>query len=270
MPIGLGYASYAPLHGEASMEVQTMRKLIAGNWKMNGLTPALDEIGAIVEGLGGASDHADILICPPATLVAAAVVNASGSSLSIGGQTCHSTESGAHTGDISAAMLKNAGANYVIVGHSERRADHGETDETVAAQTVAALSAGLTPIICCGESLEQREAGETSEVILSQLAVSIPDAVAGKPFVVAYEPIWAIGTGLTANTDQIGEVHDAIREALKERFGTQADTTPILYGGSMKPGNAAEILSVANVDGGLIGGASLKAADFLAIYAAAK
>ena len=247
-----------------------MRKLIAGNWKMNGQRAALGEIEAIIEGLAGRHKNADIVICPPATLVAAAASTASGSALSIGGQTCHSKESGAHTGDISAAMLKDAGASYVIVGHSERRADHGESDADIAAQTSAALANGLTPIICCGESLEQREAGETKNVILAQLAASIPAEAEGKSFVVAYEPIWAIGTGLTANPGQIGEVHDAIRAALANRFGDQSANTPILYGGSMKPANAAEILAVANVDGGLIGGASLKAADFLAIYDAAK
>lgn len=237
---------------------------------MNGLASALGEIEAITEGLAAFQDHADILICTPATLVKSAADKAASSALHIGGQTCHPKASGAHTGDISAEMLKDAGANYVIVGHSERRADHGESDEFVAAQATAALEAGLTPIICCGESLEQREAGQTNEIILAQLAASIPDSVSGTPFVVAYEPIWAIGTGLTANTEQIGEVHKAIRNALQERFGAQADTTPILYGGSMKPGNAAEILGVPNVDGGLIGGASLKASDFLAIYEAAK
>ena len=247
-----------------------MRKLIAGNWKMNGLKASLGEIEAVIGGLGSLHENADILICTPATLVAAAASAASASSLSIGGQTCHPNESGAHTGDISAAMLKDAGASHVIVGHSERRADHNESDEDIAAQASAALSQGLTPIICCGESLQQREAGDTNTVILGQLSASIPKTVEGKPFVVAYEPIWAIGTGLTASPEQIGDVHDAVRSALKERFGEQGAATPILYGGSMKPANAAEILAVSNVDGGLIGGASLKAADFLAIYEAAK
>lgn len=247
-----------------------MRKLIAGNWKMNGQSAAFAEVDAVLTGLSSAHSNADILICPPATLLRSMADKASGSALKIGGQTCHQNESGAHTGDISAAMLVDAGAAYVIVGHSERRADHHESDETVSAQAAAALEAGLIPIICCGESLEQREAGQTNEIILGQLAKSIPDAASGKEFVVAYEPIWAIGTGLTASPEQIGEVHDAIRAALNNRFGDQAASTPILYGGSMKPGNAAEILAVNDVDGGLIGGASLKAADFLAIYAAAE
>ena len=247
-----------------------MRKLIAGNWKMNGLKASLGEIGAVIEGLESRHDAADILLCTPATLVAAAASAASGSALNIGGQTCHAKVSGAHTGDISAEMLSDAGATHVIVGHSERRADHHESDADIAAQASAALAQGLTPIICCGESLERREAGETNSIILGQLAISIPDDAKGKAFVVAYEPIWAIGTGLTASPDQIGEVHDAVRAALKERFGNQGAATPILYGGSMKPANAVEILGVSNVDGGLIGGASLKAADFLAIYDAAK
>lgn len=246
-----------------------MRKLIAGNWKMNGLKASLSEITAVNAGLNASHDAADILICTPATLVAAAAGVAEGSSLQIGGQTCHSNESGAHTGDISAAMLRDAGASHVIVGHSERRAEHHESDQDVASQAIAALSQGLTPIICCGESLAQREAGETKSVILGQLAASIPDEVKGKSFVVAYEPIWAIGTGLTASPEQIGDVHDAVRTALTVRFGDHGASTPILYGGSMKPANAEEILAVSNVDGGLIGGASLKAADFLAIYEAA-
>ena len=246
-----------------------MRKLIAGNWKMNGLKASLSEIEAVISGLGSRHKDADILLCTPATLVSDAASAASGSPLNIGGQTCHANESGAHTGDISASMLKDVGATYVIVGHSERRADHHESDGDIAAQASAALSQGLVPIICCGESLAQREAGDTNKIILGQLAASIPDDVKGKDFVVAYEPIWAIGTGLTATPEQIGDVHDAVRAALTERFGDQGAATPILYGGSMKPGNAAEILSVSNVDGGLIGGASLKADDFLAIYDAA-
>lgn len=247
-----------------------MRKLIAGNWKMNGVSASLTEVEAVAAGLSAAHSNADILLCGPATLVKSMSEKALGSSLCIGGQTCHSKEVGAHTGDISAPMLVDAGASYVIVGHSERRADHFESDEIVASQASAAISAGLIPIICCGETLEQRESGKTTDVILSQLAASIPEAAAGKRFVVAYEPIWAIGTGLTATTDQIGEVHASIRDALKARFAGQADETPILYGGSMKPANAADILAVDHVDGGLIGGASLKAADFLAIYAAAE
>ena len=237
---------------------------------MNGLKASLGEISAVITGLESSHDKADILICPPTTILSTVAETASGSPLSVGGQTCHAKASGAHTGDVSAPMLADAGASYVIVGHSERRGDHGESDEDVSAQATAAIDAGLIPIICCGESLEQREAGLTNDIILRQLAASIPEAGSGKPIVVAYEPIWAIGTGLTASTDQIGEVHSAIRKYLIDRFGDQGSETRILYGGSMKPANAAEILAVGNVDGGLIGGASLKAADFLAIYAAAE
>lgn len=237
---------------------------------MNGTSASISEVEGILTGLSSAHNNADILICPPSTLVDAFVKKTAGSQLRIGGQTCHNNDSGAHTGDISASMLADIGATYVIVGHSERRANHHESDETVSLQAIAAISAGLTPIICCGESLEQREAGKTESVILEQLAKSIPDQAASAPFVIAYEPIWAIGTGLTASPEQIGEVHAAIRSALSARFGDKAGGTPILYGGSMKPANAAEILAVDNVDGGLIGGASLKAADFLAIYEAAK
>lgn len=233
---------------------------------MNGLQRSLTEIEAVVAGLKDIGDHADILICPPATLISVAAEKVKNSTLSIGGQSCHPKQSGAHTGDISAEMLKDVGAEFVIVGHSERRGDHHETDSDVAAQAEAAISEGLVPIICCGESLEQREAGQTNEIILAQLRASIPASAAGKPFVIAYEPIWAIGTGLTASPEQIGEVHTQIRSFLSKNFGEQAASTRILYGGSMKPGNAAEILAVENVDGGLIGGASLKAEDFLAIY----
>lgn len=242
-----------------------VRTLIAGNWKMNGETAALETIRAIADGLEGAHANADALICPPMTLLASA---AGHGRLAVGGQDCHAAASGAHTGDISAEMLADAGASYVILGHSERRADHHETDATVAAKTEAALRAGLTPIICVGESLAQREAGETLAVIGAQLAGSLPDALASEAFVVAYEPIWAIGTGKVATTDQIADVHVAIRDTLTKRFGDTGGAAPILYGGSMKPGNAAEILAVDDVNGGLIGGASLKADDFLAIYAA--
>jgi len=247
-----------------------MRKLIAGNWKMNGLNSALTEVEAVIAGLKSSHDEADILLCPPATLITSMVNLASDSALAVGGQTCHTDTSGAFTGDISAEMLADAGATYAIVGHSERRAAYAETNVKVASQAEKALDAGMTPIICCGESLEQREAGETERYVLSQIAASVPDSVRGKHFVVAYEPIWAIGTGLTASIEQIEEVHTSIRNALDKRFGAQGRATPILYGGSMKPGNAGDILATPNVDGGLIGGASLKAADFLAIYEQAK
>ena len=246
------------------------RTLIAGNWKMNGAPASLAVIKAVIHGLDEAGNGADCLICPPATLLAPASDIAKGTALAIGGQDCHAAESGAHTGDVSAEMLAAAGASYVILGHSERRADHAESDEIVSAKAEAALRAGLTPIVCVGESLEQREAGETLSVIQSQLSGSLPDRLAQADFVVAYEPIWAIGTGKVANTDQIGEVHAAIRTSLASRFGASGENAPVLYGGSMKPGNAADILAVQDVNGGLIGGASLKAEDFLAIYACAQ
>ncbi|MEO0714337.1 MAG: triose-phosphate isomerase [Pseudomonadota bacterium] len=246
------------------------RTVIAGNWKMNGLLAAIAEIEAVVAGLPGRHTDADILICPPATLITAAAQAAGGSSLSIGAQDVHAAESGAHTGDLSCAMLSEAGASHVIVGHSERRADHGETSADVAAKAEAAQGSGLIPIICVGETLDEREAGRTLDIIAAQLDTSIPDTAPGAPFIVAYEPVWAIGTGKVAGTEQIAEVHDFIRSRLTERFGAPGSTTPILYGGSMKPGNAADILAVAHVNGGLIGGASLKATDFLAIYDAAK
>lgn len=235
---------------------------------MNGLRAALSEVEAVNARLAEMADGADCLLCPSATLVAAMASAASGR-LKVGGQTCHPAESGAHTGDVSAEQLADAGASYVIVGHSERRADHGETDAVVAAQAAAACRAGLTPIICVGETLDQREAGDTMAVIEGQIAGSLPEDLRGTAFVVAYEPVWAIGTGKVATTDQIGEVHGRIRALLNDRFGGQGADTPILYGGSMKPGNAAEILAVEDVNGGLIGGASLKADDFMAIYAAA-
>ena len=245
------------------------RTVIAGNWKMNGLRDTLGEAEAVMVGLEEAHEGAECLICPPATLVFALSNRARESRLGIGGQTCHPAEKGAHTGDISAEMLADAGASHVIVGHSERRADHGESDDVVAAQVEAALRAGLIPIICIGETLAEREAGDTLKVVSAQLAGSLPETLAGKDVIVAYEPVWAIGTGLTPTLEQIDEVHTAIRAQLSERFGPAGTGAPILYGGSMKPGNAAEILSVPEVNGGLIGGASLKASDFLAIYAAA-
>ncbi len=235
---------------------------------MNGLKSALSEVELVNAKLNQLPDKADILLCPPATLVCAMAAVA-GPRLKIGGQTCHTAESGAHTGDVSAQMLADAGASYVIVGHSERRADHAETDSVVAAQAEAALGAGLVPIICVGETLDQREAGATAQVITDQLSGSLPDALTGANFVVAYEPVWAIGTGKVASIEQIEAVHTAIRALLSARFGDQGAGTPILYGGSMKPGNAAEILGVNDVNGGLIGGASLKASDFVAIYEAA-
>lgn len=235
---------------------------------MNGLSAALAEVDAINDILPQLEDKADCLLCPPATLIASMQARAH-PRLKVGGQSCHASENGAHTGDIAAEMLADAGASYVIVGHSERRQDHGETDADIASQAEAALRANLIPIICCGESLETRKADATLDFISAQLAGSLPDSLSAQTFVVAYEPIWAIGTGEVATPDQIADVHAHIRNILVERFADTGTNTPILYGGSMKPGNAADILAVQNVDGGLIGGASLKAADFMSIYKAA-
>jgi len=245
-----------------------MRHLIAGNWKMNGLAASLDEARKIAQGAKEAEGKADVLLCPPATLIAQMRWATRDFPLLIGGQNCHSKPSGAHTGDISAEMLKDAGAGAVIVGHSERRADHGETDEAVRAKAEAARRAGLTAIVCIGETEGERDAGTTLDVVSRQLAGSVPD---GEPadIVIAYEPVWAIGTGRTPSEADIGEVHAHIRAGLKARFGSAGGAVRILYGGSMKPDNAAAILKVAEVNGGLVGGASLKAADFLGIVRAA-
>lgn len=238
-----------------------MKPLIAGNWKMNGLSVARREIEALISKLGGsAPEDRDILICPPATLVAAFAASYSDEGIQIGGQDCHPETNGAHTGDISAEMLADAGAAYVIVGHSERRADHGETDATVKSKAEAAFRAGLTPIICVGETKDEREAGKALDVVGAQLSGSLPES--GEAYVVAYEPVWAIGTGLTPTNDDIGDMHDFIRAKTPE--GTR-----LLYGGSVKPGNAKEILAITNVNGALVGGASLKADDFYPIIEAA-
>ncbi|MEL6830924.1 MAG: triose-phosphate isomerase [Pseudomonadota bacterium] len=245
------------------------RRLIAGNWKMNGSRTSLSEFEKMVSLISTFPDHADCLVCPPATLISP-FKQAAGGRISLGGQTCHCELNGAYTGDLSAEMLAEAGATYVIVGHSERRDEHGETDEIVAAQASAAVRARLIPIICVGESLAEREAGNALEVVARQLEGSIPGSFASdQSFAIAYEPIWAIGTGQVANPPQIEEIHTHMRRLLMKRFGTGSESIPLLYGGSMKPGNAVEILAVKDVDGGLIGGASLKADDFMAIYAAA-
>ena len=241
--------------------LNAMKPLIAGNWKMNGLAGARSEIEALIAKFGGAiPDDRDVLICPPATLIAAFAAQYSDEGVQIGGQDCHHHVSGAHTGDISAQMLADAGAAYVIVGHSERRADHGESDALVKAKAVAALNAGLTPIICVGETRKQREAGRALEIAGGQLAGSLPQT--SEDIVVAYEPVWAIGTGLTPTNDDIAAMHDFIRS--RTPLGAR-----LLYGGSVKPGNAKEILAISNVNGALVGGASLKADDFYAIIAAA-
>jgi triosephosphate isomerase (TIM) len=244
------------------------RKLAAGNWKMNGLTASLSEVASLIA--AHPAPVCEVLICPPATLIAQLnwqIGHAKGHILP-GGQDCHADASGAHTGDISAAMLKDAGASHVILGHSERRTDHGETDALVRAKALAAQAADLIAIICIGETHAQRLAGETLAVVGTQLAGSLPDTATGANTVIAYEPVWAIGTGLVPTLPQIAEVHAFIRAGLTTRFGTDGATFRILYGGSVKPSNAAEIFGVPDVDGALVGGASLKAADFGPIIAA--
>ncbi len=243
-----------------------MRKLAAGNWKMNGTAAALAEVQALIA--AHPAPTCEMLLCPPATLIAQAAAAAGGAALAIGGQDCHPKASGAHTGDISAAMLKDAGATYVILGHSERRADHGETDALVHAKAEAAVAAGLVPVVCVGETEAQRDAGDTLAVIGAQLDSSVPAGSTAATLVVAYEPVWAIGTGRTPTLEQIAEVHAFLRDRLTARIGAQAAGVRLLYGGSVKPSNAGEIFAVPHVDGALVGGASLKAADFGAIVAA--
>ena len=244
----------------------TRRKLAAGNWKMNGLTASLAELRAIVA--GAATAGAEVAICPPATLIAPAVAAAAGSKVAIGGQDCAVAASGAHTGDVAAEMLADAGATLVIVGHSERRTNHGETDALVRAKAEAAWRAGLVAILCIGETEAERRSDKTDAVLDRQIAGSVPDGATAASLVIAYEPVWAIGTGLTPSTDDIRAAHAHIRLRLHERFGAEAEKIRILYGGSVKPANAVEIMGLPGVDGALVGGASLKAADFLGIVAA--
>jgi triosephosphate isomerase len=245
-----------------------LRPLVAGNWKMNGLAASVAELEKIVAGAGSVSRKADLMICPPATLLAQFAKAARGNAVAIGGQDCHAAASGAHTGDISAEMLADASATAVIVGHSERRTDHHETDGQVRAKAKAAWRAGLTAIVCIGETRAQREASETLKVVGSQLEGSVSDGATSANLVIAYEPVWAIGTGLTPTAADVAEVHAFIRKALRQRFGEEGRKIRILYGGSVKPSNARELFGVADVNGGLTGGASLKAEDFLAIAAA--
>lgn len=243
------------------------RKLAAGNWKMNGTNAALSELAALCA--ADPTDNTDILICPPATLLDRAAKITASAPIAIGGQDCHHAVTGAHTGDISAEMLGDAGATAVIVGHSERRADHNEHNEDIRAKARAAWDANLLAVVCLGESLAEREAANTLDIIGGQLAGSLPDAATGENLVVAYEPIWAIGTGKVPTLEQIGEVHDFIRARLVRRFGEgEGNAIRILYGGSVKPSNATDIFAVDNVDGALVGGASLKATDFSAIITA--
>lgn len=237
------------------------RKLAAGNWKMNGLAATLDEAKTIAE---HHSPTIDTLICPPATLLAQMNWAKGESAVALGGQDCHPNNSGAHTGDISAQMLKDAGATYTLTGHSERRTDHHETDATILAKSSAAHDANLIAVICIGETLKEREDGTTLSIIDTQLAGSIPDTATGTNTVIAYEPVWAIGTGKVPTSEQIAQVHAHIRSRLTARF-QDGDAMRILYGGSVKSSNAAEIFAIPDVDGALVGGASLKATDFIPI-----
>jgi triosephosphate isomerase len=243
----------------------TIQPLIAGNWKMNGLKASMAEFEAMLAGAKALAGKAGLLVCPPATLLAAFADKAKGREIAVGAQDCHPKASGAHTGDISAEMLADAGAKAIIVGHSERRADHGESDALVRRKAEAAWRAGLTAIVCIGETQAQRDGGQALHICGGQLNGSLPDGATSANLVVAYEPVWAIGTGLTPTTADVEQVHRFIRDTLTHRFKDEGAKVRILYGGSVKPSNAAELMAVANVNGALVGGASLRAADFLAI-----
>lgn len=245
------------------------KPLIAGNWKMNGLKASAAELGQIMAGYNtDLRARVDLAICPPAIQLIPFAVVALGSHVLIGAQDCHAKASGAHTGDLSAEMIADTGATHVIVGHSERRTDHAETDAMVRAKAEAAWRAGLVAILCIGETEAERRGGTTLSVVDTQLEGSVPDGATAANLVIAYEPVWAIGTGLTPSNEDIAEVHGHIRERLVARFGAEGAGMRILYGGSVKPSNAGEILKIADVDGALVGGASLKAVDFLGIAAA--
>jgi triosephosphate isomerase (TIM) len=246
--------------------------LVAGNWKMNGLTAQLEEARRVRDRLGAAdfAPGVEVMICPPATLIASLAREAAGSRLAVGAQDCHTAAKGAHTGDISAEMLKEAGAVAVIVGHSERRADHGERDDDVKEKAAAAHRAGLTAIVCVGETAGQRRAGLALGVIGRQVAGSLPQGTTAANTIIAYEPVWAIGTGLTAKPADVAEVHDFLRGALRKQLGAEGEGVRLLYGGSVKPDNARELMAIDNVNGALVGGASLVASDFLAIVAACR
>jgi triosephosphate isomerase len=242
--------------------------IVAGNWKMNGLSASLAQIEAMAQGYDAPlKSRVELLICPPATLVGAAIATAAGR-LSIGGQDCHQKASGAHTGDVSASMLADLGATFVIVGHSERRTDHAESSELVKAKAEAALAAGLIAILCVGETDAERKAGRTLDVVGAQIAGSLPAGATAANLVLAYEPVWAIGTGLTPTAADVADVHAFIRAELARALGAEGAGVRILYGGSVKPSNAVELMGVANVDGALVGGASLTSKDFLGIAAA--
>ncbi|WP_288758566.1 triose-phosphate isomerase [uncultured Brevundimonas sp.] len=244
-------------------------KLVVGNWKMHGLSGALDQASSLSRALVVDAGAIRVGLCPPATLIDRMRGVLKGGPVELGGQDCHAQPQGAFTGSVSAEMLADAGARLVILGHSERRTAFGETDRDVAEKVEAAVAAGLEPIVCVGESLAQRERGDAVAIVTAQVAGSLPDSLTERPFAVAYEPIWAIGTGLTPTLEQIAEMHAAIRSAVVERLGQGAGRAPILYGGSVKPDNARAILSTPEVGGALVGGASLQAEDFLAIIRAA-
>jgi triosephosphate isomerase len=243
------------------------KALVAGNWKMNGLKAATSEIKKLDNLIKENGAKCDVLICPPFTLIST-FVDAGADNVAIGAQDCHMNISGAHTGDISAEMLKEMGCDHIIVGHSERRADHGENNGVVKAKAAAAQAEGAIAIICVGETIDEREAGKALDVVTSQVKASIPsDATMGNT-IIAYEPVWAIGTGKVPTTTDVEEVHAEVRSVLNERFGSKGDDINILYGGSVKASNANELMSVANVNGALVGGASLEADDFYGIISA--
>ncbi|MBE8220383.1 MAG: triose-phosphate isomerase [Alphaproteobacteria bacterium] len=246
--------------------MKKIKPLIAGNWKMNGITRKIGEVRKMSRALSHSSPHCDVMICAPATLLSR--LSGKKGKIILGGQDCHAAENGAHTGDISVAMLKDAGAKAVIVGHSERRTDHNETSKQVCAKAAAAHKGGLVAIICVGESLAERKAGKTLAIIRQQLKASLPVSCTAKNTTIAYEPIWAIGTGLTPTEEQVARVHKAIRTTITKRFGGdggEGEAMRLLYGGSVKPSNAKSLLAVPNVNGALVGGASLTASDFLKI-----
>ncbi len=249
----------------------SIKPLVAGNWKMNGLKASAPELEALIAGFDAElAAKADTMICPPFTLVGAFAEKAADSAVQIGAQDCHFNVSGAHTGDISAQMLADAGASAVIVGHSERRADHGESNDIVKSKAEAVWAQDLVAIICVGETESERKGGETLDVVGSQLTGSVPAGATAANTVIAYEPVWAIGTGLTPTADDVAQVHAFMRKQLTETFGEEGASMRLLYGGSVKAANAVELMGVENVDGALVGGASLKAADFLGILAAYK
>jgi triosephosphate isomerase (TIM) len=256
------------LSQSASSSVTQVRPIVVGNWKMNGVKASLAEAIKVRDGLAALGGAADVMICPPATLIMVMSEVLKGSAVGVGGQDCHAAASGAYTGDISAAMLRDGAANAVILGHSERRAMNGERDQDVRAKIIAAHAAGLIAIVCVGETAGERAAGLTKRVVRRQLEGSLPEGVTAANTIVAYEPVWAIGTGLTPTVADVADVHADIVAALGARHGANADGMRVLYGGSVKPGNAKELLHIPHVHGALVGGASLTAVDFLGIIAA--